>query len=96
MGQSTHRAPARELLEANHQVPGSYVIKAFGPMTASFRAGVEEAARLAVGTRAQFSERVGSKGKSMCVTIELEAQTVDEVIATYERLHDVPELKMIL
>ena len=96
MGQSTRRAPARELLEANHRFPGSYLIKAFGPATDAFRAEVQAAARQAVGARLEVSERLGSKGKSICLTLTLSAETVDEVICAYERLHDVPGLKMIL
>jgi len=92
MGPSTRQAPARELLEANHEFPGSYMIKAFGPTTESFRAGVEAA----VGARAKLRERVGKKGKSVCITAELQVESVDEVISAYERLHAVTELKMIL
>ena len=96
MGSSTSRAPARELLEASHQFPGPYFIKAFGPATEAFRAAVEAAARQAVGARLELSERVSSKGNSICITLTLTAHSVDEVVIAYERLHEVPELKMIL
>lgn len=96
MTTSTRRAPARELLEANHSFPGEYIIKAFGPAQAEFREAVGHAARKAVGTRVVFRERLSSKGNSLCITLELTAEHVDEVISTYERLHDVPGLKLIL
>ena len=32
----------------------------------------------------------------MCVTVTLHAQNVDEVIAVYDRIHQVPELMLIL
>jgi putative lipoic acid-binding regulatory protein len=96
MGQSTQRAPARELIEAAHEFPGQYLIKAFGPATALFRSGIEQAGRSAVGARLELSERISSKGNSICITLTLTAQTVDEVILAYESLHDVPGLKMIL
>lgn len=96
MGPSTRQAPARELLEANHVFPGSYLIKAFGPANESFRADVSAAISAAVGARAKFSERLSSKGNSLCITVDLAAETVDEVLTAYERLHGVPELKMIL
>ena len=96
MGQSTQRAPARELLEAVHVFPGQYLIKAFGPATDLFRSGIEQAGRSAVGARLELSERISSKGHSICITLTLTAQTVDEVILAYDRLHDVPGLKMIL
>jgi putative lipoic acid-binding regulatory protein len=95
MGEST-KAPARELLEAAHQFPGEYVIKAFGPAHEQFRSDVDAAARAAVGARVELTERLGSKGNSICITLTLAAETVDEVIVVYERLHGVPGLRMIL
>jgi len=96
MSESTRRAPARELLEANHQFPCEYIIKAFGPASADFRAGVGDAAHVAVGARVVISERCSSKGNSICITLTLAAETVDEVILAYERLHAVSGLKLIL
>lgn len=95
MGEST-KAPARALLEANHQFPGEYVIKAFGPAQPEFRVGVGEAVTAAVGARVEVSERVSSKGNSICITLTLAAETVDEVIFAYERIHAVPGLRLIL
>ena len=96
MNESRRRAPARELLEAVHQFPGAYTIKAFGPAHDEFRLAIGEAARLAVGARVELSERMSSGGKSICITLELQAEHVGEVIETYERLHDVPSLRLIL
>jgi putative lipoic acid-binding regulatory protein len=96
MSESTRRAPARELLEAVHRFPGPYTIKAFGPAHDEFRLAIGEAARLAVGARVEFSERVSSRGNSICITMELQVEHVGEVIETYERLHDVPSLRLIL
>ncbi|MCA9682611.1 MAG: DUF493 domain-containing protein [Myxococcales bacterium] len=96
MSESTRRAPARELLEGAHSFPGPYTIKAFGPANDGFRQGVGLAAEQAVGARAELSERLSSKGNSICITLELRAEHVDEVIFLYERLHELPDLKMIL
>lgn len=96
MSASTRRSPARELLEAVHQFPCVYVIKAFGPAQDEFRGAIGAAARSAVGARVVLSERVSSRGNSICITLELQAEHVDEVVETYERLHDVPNLRMIL
>jgi putative lipoic acid-binding regulatory protein len=96
MSQPTSRAPARELLEGSHAFPGEYLIKAFGPATEDFRAAIHAAACEAVGARLELSERVSSKGNSICITLNLRAETVDEVILAYERLHDVHGLRMIL
>jgi putative lipoic acid-binding regulatory protein len=96
MTASTSRAPARELIEANHEFPGEYLIKAFGPADELFRAAVAEAARAAVGARLVLRERISSKGNSICITVVLQAEDAGEVIRAYERLHDVPRLKLIL
>jgi putative lipoic acid-binding regulatory protein len=89
-------APARELLLANHEFPGEYVIKAFGPADASFREGVGRAVRATVGDRCVFSERTTRAGKTVCVTAELQVESVDEVISIYELLHELETLKLIL
>ncbi len=96
MTESTRRAPARELLEAVHQFPCTYMIKAFGPADDEFRVAVGEAARIAVGARVEIRERVSSRGNSICITMELFAEHVGEVIETYERLHEVTSLRLIL
>ncbi len=96
MSESTRRAPARELLVATHQFPCAYIIKAFGPAHEQFRVAIGEAARSAVGARVELRERLSSRGNSICITLELLEVEVDEVIETYERLHDVPHLRMIL
>ncbi|KIG12235.1 hypothetical protein DB30_01781 [Enhygromyxa salina] len=96
MGQSTSRAPSRELLAASHAFPGEYLIKAFGPATETFRVAIQAAGQQAVGARLELSERVSSKGNSICITLCLQAESVDEVILAYERLHDVHGLRMIL
>ena len=95
MGEST-KAPRRELLEANHQFPGEYIIKAFGPAHEQFRVDIGEAVAAAVGARVEVSERLSSKGNSICITLVLAAETVDEVIYAYERIHAVPGLRLIL
>ena len=95
MGEST-KAPARALLEANHQFPCEYVIKAFGPAQDTFRVGIGEAAAAAVGARVEVTERRSSKGNSICITLTLAAESVDEVIFAYERIHAVPGLRLIL
>lgn len=90
------KAPARELIEANHEFPGEYIIKAFGPASEQFRTDIGHAVRTAVGARVVVSERLGSKGNSICITLTLAAESVDEVIFAYDRLHAVPGLRLIL
>jgi putative lipoic acid-binding regulatory protein len=96
MSESTSRAPDRALLEGAHEFPGEYLIKAFGPATEDFRIAIHTAGREAVGARLELSERISSKGNSICITLCLRAETVDEVIFAYERLHAVDGLRLIL
>jgi putative lipoic acid-binding regulatory protein len=91
------RAPDRELLLSAHTFPGEYVVKAFGPGTAAFREAVHECARDVVGEeRVVVRERISSGGRRMCVTLTLHVLDVDEVLLVYDRVHDVPQLMMIL
>ncbi|MEE9385081.1 MAG: DUF493 family protein [Nannocystaceae bacterium] len=94
---TTRHAPARELLLANHEFPGIYIIKAFGPASREFREQAEDAA-LGVLARHQVSIRVREtkSGSRSCVTLELHVETVDEIILTYERLYALHDLKLIL
>lgn len=95
--QTPSRAPSRELLLANHQFPGPYVVKAFGPVAGDFTTEVVAAAVEVVGeSRADVQQRTSSKGNRVCVTLTVNAFSVDEVIDVYERLHEVPQLMMIL
>lgn len=96
-GQTRATAPSRELLLANHRFPGPYVIKAFGPASDGFREGVVAAAVVVVGeARAGVAQRTSSRGSRVCVTITVNAFTVDEVIEVYDRIHRVPNLMLIL
>ena len=90
-------APARELLLANHAFPGVYTVKAFGPSTDEFRAGIEAAATAVIGPdRAQVSERTSTKGRRVCITLDLNVDTVDEVLDVYARIYGVVDLKLVL
>jgi putative lipoic acid-binding regulatory protein len=94
---ASRRAPHRDLLLEGHEFPGEYIVKAFGPGSEAFAASIRLCATAVVGEeRAVVSERMSSKGSRMCVTVTLHAHTVDEVIAVYDRIHAVPDLKLIL
>lgn len=96
-GQTRATAPSRELLLANHRFPGPYVIKAFGPASPDFCDGIAAAAALVVGeSRASVQHRTSTRGGKVCVTLTVNAFTVDEVIDVYARIHHVPDLRMIL
>ncbi len=90
-------APDRDLLLQNHAFPGEYVIKAFGPAGSTFETDAENCAAAVVGAdRVAAHTRSSSGGRRSCVTLTLSAKTVDEVIATYERLHTLDSLLLIL
>ncbi len=90
-------APDRDLLLNNHTFPGEYVIKAFGPSGDAFAADVQKCAVDVLGAdRVASHTRFSSGGRRSCVTLTLRAQTVDDVIATYERLHTLDDLRLIL
>lgn len=90
------RAPDRDLLLARHSFPGEYVVKAFGPGRSEFAAAVESVAVGVMGTRFVARTRMSRHGNKSCVTLELHAETVDEVIDVYERLYAIETLLMIL
>jgi len=90
------RAPDRDLLLARHSFPGEYVVKAFGPGRPEFAAAVEAVAVDVLGTRYVARTRMSRHGNKSCVTLELQADTVDEVIDVYDRLYTIESLLMIL
>jgi putative lipoic acid-binding regulatory protein len=97
MNEGPRTAPARELLLANHAFPGEYTVKAFGPSTAGFREAIEAAAAAVIGqTRTRVSERTSRAGARVCITLDLNVETVDEVIDVYARIYQVSELKLVL
>ena len=97
MAQSPQRAPDRDLLLANHAFPGEYLVKAFGPSSDRFRVEVRAVALAIFGEeRASLLERTSSKGGRVCITVTVNARTVDEVIDLYERIHEVHELMLVL
>jgi putative lipoic acid-binding regulatory protein len=97
VSESRRAAPSRELLLLHHAFPGEYIVKAFGPLEASFRDAVREAATAVVGeARATAQERASRHNRRVCITLRLNAETVDEVIEVYERLYAVEGLLLIL
>ncbi len=90
-------APDRDLLLQNHNFPGPYVIKAFGAAGSTFEVDVEGCAVDVVGKdRVAAHTRFSSGGRRTCVTLTLRANSVDEVISTYERLYALESLLLIL
>jgi putative lipoic acid-binding regulatory protein len=94
---AARKSPSRESLLAVHQFPGEYVIKAFGPGHPEFHAAVVEAAHAEVHpTRVLVQVRTTTTNARQCVTLTLQAESVEEVEAVYERLHLLENLLLIL
>jgi putative lipoic acid-binding regulatory protein len=95
--ETPRKAPSREAMLAVHQFPGEYVIKAFGPGTDEFHAAVVAAAHAELHqARVAVQVRGTASGARQCVTLTLQAETVEEVEAVYERLHLLESLMLIL
>lgn len=90
--------PDRELLEATHTFPGTYVFKAIGTHDRHFVGRVVAAVRreLDDGIEPPFSTRSTSGGRHVCVTIEPPVQDADVVLAIYARLREVDGMLLLL
>lgn len=90
-------APSREALLAVHSFPGEYVIKAFGTGGAAFEADAVGVATEVLGPdRVGVQVRTTPSGTRQCVTLTLQARTVEDVEAVYTRLFALPDLLLIL
>jgi putative lipoic acid-binding regulatory protein len=90
-------APSREALLAVHRFPGEFVIKAFGRCDGEFEAAAVAAATAELGAdRVGVRVRTTPSGTRQCVTLTLQAQSVEDVEAVYRRLYDLPDLFLIL
>jgi putative lipoic acid-binding regulatory protein len=96
-GHERQTAPSRELILENHRFPGEYIVKAFGPGSKAFREQVRACAVEVMGERRVVtSERATRSGHKICVTLTLEANTVEEVERVYDRVCEVPGLMFLL
>ena len=91
-----HR-PSLELLESNHQFPGTYQIKAIGAAEADFAGRVIAAAveELASTMELDHSIRSTRDGRHVAVTLELTVQSADQVRDIYARLQAVSGLTLL-
>lgn len=88
---------SRELLLANHQFPGEYIYKVFGPGTDAFRSEVHAVAAATVGAQhVRSSERGTPSARRICITLALDVQTVDDVLALYQAFSRVDGVVMLL
>lgn len=90
--------PSIERLESVHSFPGSYTFKLFGPNDGEFAAGARRTAVALVGNEAfvRSSERESSRGKHLCVTLEVHVQSAEHVRALYDDFVQLPDLRLLL
>ena len=92
------RSPSIESIEGSHTFPGPFRFKLFGPMDQSFVDGIRAHVEPLLGDESNYGIelRSSSKGNHCCVTLTMVAQSAVEVREVYDRLHDTPQLKMLL
>ncbi|MCB9707033.1 MAG: DUF493 domain-containing protein [Myxococcales bacterium] len=96
-GPKAQTAPSRELILANHEFPGEYMIKAFGPGGRGFYERVVACAHAVVDAeRVAPSQRSTRSGAKICVTLTLHVERVEEIEAIYAEIHALDDLMLIL
>lgn len=90
--------PSLELLEATHQFPGTYRIKAIGSAGGDFVERVVAAAsgELAGPEVLTYSVRQSGGGRHAAVTLDMMVQTAEQVRAIYAAIGAVEGLIMLL
>jgi uncharacterized protein len=81
--------PAIELLEAGHEFPGPYMFKVIGRAENGFVGRVVAAVRdaLSAAVDPPYTVRETAGGRHVSVTVEVEVQTAEDVLAVYRRVH---------
>lgn len=94
----TTGSPERQLLEAVHEFPGNYTLKAFGPHEQEFVDGITAAAEgVHVGDApVEVSARASAQGNHVCVTVTIRVDSADGVFALYAAVREVGGLRMLL
>lgn len=86
--------PSLELLESTHSFPGEFKIKAIGSADDDFATRVVEAASAILPARSDldYSVRSTPGGRYIAVTLDLNVQTAEQVLAIYAELRTVKGL----
>lgn len=87
-----------ELLESAHDFPCEYTIKAIGKNENDFVFRASTAARQALGLEFDppVKTRETSGGRHISVTICMEFESAEQVLETYEQLHQLEGLVLLL
>jgi putative lipoic acid-binding regulatory protein len=89
--------PSIELLEAGHVFPGPYMFKVIGRTENGFVGRAVAAVRdaLSAAVDPPYSVRETAGGRHVSVTVEVEVQTAEEVLAVYRRVNRLTGLVML-
>jgi len=90
--------PSEDLLQAHHNFPGPYQIKAIGSAESGFPARVVAAAvqGLAGYGELDSSVRETKGGRHVAVTLRFTARSAEQVRAVYARIREVEGLSLLL
>ncbi len=87
-----------ELLEAHHEFPGVYQIKAIGSVDADFESRLLETIRaeLSAPSELEHTVRTTPDGRHVSVTLMIPVQNAEQVRALYEKIRHLEGLRMVL
>lgn len=92
------KMPPIELLEAEHEFPGPFMIKVIGEADGLFLARIVAAVRdeLQSDVDPPFRMRSTKSGRHVSITLEPEFESPQQVLATYSRLSQTSGLVMMM
>ena len=81
--------PPIDLLESTHSFPGVYQIKAIGSVDDGFENRVISAARseTANDSDVEFTARTTPGGRHISITLEIKAESAEQVRRIYAKIH---------
>lgn len=87
-----------ELLAAHHEFPGPFRIKAIGSTEGNFSERIVEAVAREVGDSGEvkYTVRDTAGGRHQAVTLDLQVQSPEQVLAIFAKLREVTGLTMLL
>jgi uncharacterized protein len=92
-----HPSPSPlELLQQTHTFPGPYHLKAIGKSDHDFRQRVVDAVREVLGVEVPSEMRETPGGRHVSVSLDLNVESAEQVLALHHRLKKLDGLVMLL
>jgi putative lipoic acid-binding regulatory protein len=87
-----------DILESAHSFPGRYKIKAIGRASEDFEPRLMSAVRACLGPEAdlEHSARTTPGGRHVAITLEITAQSAEQVRELYAEIHKVEGLTLLI